>query len=114
MRIALPQLSSTEDYRVLIRALDGTSGAFNPYASGSVHGLTVFKTVRRCFVRNAPSNEATYLTEFFSVDYEAFARTADAQWVRLRDRETRRYGWVWIRQIEFTYGDVGKLPIEQP
>jgi hypothetical protein len=65
-------------------------------------------------VRNAPSNEATYFTEFFGVDFEAFARTADAQWVRVRDRETGRYGWVSIRQIEFTYGDVSKLPIEQP
>jgi hypothetical protein len=114
LRIAIPQLSSAEDYRVVIRALDGTSGAFSLYASGSVHGLTVFKTVRRCFVRNAPSNEATYFTEFFGVGFEAFARTADAQWVRVRDRETGRYGWVSIRQIEFTYGDVGKLPIEQP
>jgi hypothetical protein len=114
LRIAIPQLSSAEDYRVVIRALDGTSGAFSLYASGSVHGLAVFKTVRRCFVRNAPSNEATYFTEFFGVDFEAFARTADAQWVRVRDRETGRYGWVSIRQIEFTYGDVGKLPIEQP
>jgi len=114
LRIAIPQLSSTDDYRVVIRALDGTSGAFSLYASGSVHGLTVFRTVRRCFVRNGPSNEATYFTEFFGVDYEAFARTADAQWVRVRDRETRRYGWVSIRQIEFTYGDVSKLPIEQP
>jgi hypothetical protein len=43
LRIAIPQLSSAEDYRVVIRALDGTSGAFSLYASGSVHGLTVFK-----------------------------------------------------------------------
>ncbi|MBO9310212.1 MAG: PPC domain-containing protein, partial [Chloroflexi bacterium] len=114
LRIAIPQLSSAEDYRVVVRALDGTSGAFSLYASGSVHGLTVFRTVRRCYVRNAPSNEATYFTEFFGVNFEAFARTADAQWVRVRDRETRRYGWVSIRQIEFTYGDVSKLPIEQP
>ncbi|MCS6872454.1 MAG: hypothetical protein NZ571_13460, partial [Anaerolineae bacterium] len=114
LRIAIPQLSSTDDYRVVVRALDGTSGAFSLYASGSVHGLTVFRTVRRCFVRNAPSNEATYFTEFFGVDYEAFARTADGQWVRVRDRETKRYGWVSIRQIEFTYGDVNKLPIERP
>ncbi|PJF35978.1 MAG: hypothetical protein CUN49_07750, partial [Candidatus Thermofonsia Clade 1 bacterium] len=114
LRIAIPQLSSADDYRVVIRALDGSSGAFSLYASGSVHGLAVFKTVRRCFVRNAPSNEATYFTEFFGVDYEAFARTADAQWVRVRDRETKRYGWVSVRQIEFTYGDLNKLPIERP
>ncbi len=40
--------------------------------------------------------------------------TADGQWVRVRDRGTGRCGWVSIRQIEFTYGDVGRLPIERP
>ena len=114
LRIAIPQLSSSDDYRIVVRALDGTSGAFSLYSSGSVHGLAVFKTVRRCYVRNAPSNNATYFTEFFGEHFEAFARTQDGQWVRVRDRETGRYGWVSIIQIEFTYGGVAKLPVEQP
>jgi serine/threonine-protein kinase len=114
LRIAIPQLSSSDDYRIVVRALDGTNGAFSLYSSGSVHGLAVFKTVRRCYVRNAPSNNATYFTEFFGENFEAFARTQDGQWVRVRDRESGRYGWVSVVQIEFTYGGVAKLPIEQP
>ncbi len=114
LRLAIPQLSSSDDYRVVVRALDGTNGAFNLYSSGSVHGLAVFKTVRRCYVRNAPSNNATYFTEFFGENFEAFARTQDGQWVRVRDRESGRYGWVSVVQIEFTYGSAAKLPVEQP
>ncbi|GAB4544727.1 MAG: hypothetical protein OHK0023_01960 [Anaerolineae bacterium] len=112
LRIPLEQLSSTDEYKVVVRALDNTSGAYTLYAAGSVHGLAVFKTVRTTYVRNGPSNRDTYFAQLFGQNFEAFARSSDGQWVYVRDRESGRYGWVSIVQIEFTYGNVNSLPVQ--
>ncbi len=115
LRIPLQGLSSNEEYRVVVRALDRTTGNYQIYASGNVHGLLVYKTRlgRQCYVRNGPSLRDTYFVILFGQNFEAFGRTQDGQWLRVRDIETRRYGWVSIRDVEVTYGDVARLPVVQ-
>jgi hypothetical protein len=115
LRIPLAKLSSDQEYHVIVRALDGTSGAYTLYASGSLYGLVVFNATRvAAYVRNGPSARATYFTRLFGLNFEAFARTADRQWLRVRDIDTKRFGWVSLDEISVTYGDVGKLPVENP
>lgn len=118
IRLPIPKLSSTQDYRIVIRSLDQTSGEYTLYAAGSLNGIVVFgtKNLRINALAGPDAKQFGVQTYLYGNYYEAFGRSADAQWLMVRNPEkTQRVQYIWVRvqDIAILYGSVNGLPVEQ-
>jgi hypothetical protein len=118
VRIPVLKLSSTQDYRVVVTALDDTSGEYAIYAAGSLNGIVVFGTKNLSInaLSGPDGRQYALQTRLFGNFYEAIGRSADAQWLMVRNPEKSQriqYIWVRVQDVAIIYGSVNGLPVEQ-
>ncbi len=117
VRLLIP-LTSVTPYRIVVHAIDKTSGDYTIYAAGNPAGIVVFGTGRLTVIPYKGPNPNKYPADraLFGDNYEAFAQSADGQWLELRDPVTHHVVWVRRDKVQITYGqnNVTTLPVDQP
>jgi serine/threonine-protein kinase len=118
LRIPIAKLSS-DDYRIIVRSLNGTAGEYSLYVAGNLNGIVVFNTKALSVqaLRGPNFNQFPLQTNIFGANFEAFGRSTDGKWLLMRNPnkdQSFQYVWVLISSVQITYGDPSKLPIEQP